>query len=97
MTEIANRSGRDKSSISREIKRGKTEHKNSYLAKRYVYRWDVAQRDYEKNKGGGGRYPRLHSAHPFLQSLQHLITRNRLSLYAAMCVLQKRGMNLISV
>lgn len=35
--------------------------------------------------------PRLHSAHPLLQSLQRLITKNRLSPYAAMCVLQKQG------
>ena len=91
VTEIANRLGRNKSSISREIKRGIAQRTNSDLTKSYVYRWDVAQRNYEKNKGGGGRYPRLHSAHPLLQSLQRLITKNRLSPYAAMCVLQKQG------
>ena len=91
MTKIASRLARNKSSISREIKRGKVERINSDLTKSYVYRWDVAQRNYEKNKGGGGRYPRLHSAHPLLQSLQRLITINRLSPYAAVCVLQKQG------
>jgi len=91
VTEIVNRLGRNKSSISRETKRDKVEHKNSDWTKSYVYRWDVAQRNYEKNKGGGGRYPRLHSAHPLLQSLQRLRTKKRLSPYAAMCVLQKQG------
>ena len=91
VTEIANRLNRNKSSISREIKRGKVERINSDLTTSYVYRWDVAQRDYEKNKGGGGRHPRLHSAHPLLQALVRLITKNRLSPYAAMCVLKKRG------
>ena len=91
VTEIANRLGRNKSSISREMKRGIAQRTNSDWTKSYVYRWDVAQRNYEKNKGGGGRYPRLHSAHPLLQSLQRLIPINRLSPYAAVCVLQKLG------
>ena len=91
MSEIANRLGRHKSSISREVKRGISERINSDLTKSYAYRWDVAQRDYEKNKGGGGRYPRLHSSHPILQPLVRLITKNRLSPYSAMSVLQKQG------
>lgn len=91
MSEIANRLGRNKSSISREIKRGKVEHKNSYWSKSYVFRWNVAQRDYEQNKGGGGRPPKLHSGHPLLASLVKLITENHLSPYCAMRILEKQG------
>ena len=91
VAEIAHRLGRHKASIYREIKRGTSKHINSDLSESYVYRWDVAQRDYEKNKGGGGRHPLLHSAHPLLHLLLHLITKNRLSPYAALCVLKTQG------
>lgn len=90
-SEIAHRLGRHKSSIYREIKRGTTKRTNSDLSVSYVYRWDVAQRLYEKNKGGGGRHPKLHAAHPLLASLAQLITKNSLSPYSAMRVLEKDG------
>lgn len=90
-SEIAHRLGRHKSSIYREIKRGTAERTNSDLSVSYVYRWDVAQRLYEKNKGGGGRHPKLHAAHPLLASLAQLTTENSLSPYSAMRVLEKDG------
>ncbi len=82
---------RHRSCIYREIKRGMTKHTNSDLSESYIYQWDVAQRLYEKNKGGGGRPPKLHSAHPLLASLVKLITENHLSPYCAMRTLEKQG------
>ena len=89
--DIALRLGRHRSSIYREIKRGTTKHINSDLSESYIYQWDVAQRDYEQNKGGGGRHPKLHSRHPLLASLVKLITENHLSPYCAMRILEKQG------
>ena len=63
VAEIAHRLGRHQSTVYREIQRGHVAHVNSDLSVSYIYQWDVAQRHYEKNKGGGGRYPRLHQAH----------------------------------
>lgn len=89
--EIASRLNRHKSTIYREKQRGLVAHVNSDLSASYIYQWDVAQRNYEKNKSGGGRYPKLHQAHPLLSRLTSLITINRLSPYAAMEVLAKQG------
>ena len=89
--DIATRLQRHRSCIYREIKRGTTKHINSDLSESYIYQWDVAQRDYEKNKGGGGRHPKLHSGHPLLASLVKLITENHLSPYCAMRILEKQG------
>lgn len=47
VVEIASRLSRHKSAIYREIKRV-----NSYLSVSCIYQWDVAQRNYEMNKGG---------------------------------------------
>lgn len=91
VAEIARRLNRHKSTIYREIQRGLVAHVNSDLSVSYIYQWDVAQRNYEKNKGSGGRYPRLHQAHPLLSRLTSLISINRLSPYAAMEVLAKQG------
>ena len=89
--DIALRLGRHRSSIYREIKRGVSKHINSDLSVSYIYQWDVAQRDYEQNKGGGGRHPKLHSGHPLLESLVKLITENHLSPYCAMRILEQQG------
>lgn len=92
--EIAQRLNRDKSTIYREIKRGQVKHINSDLTECFVYSWDAAQRNYEKNKGGGGRYPKIHAAHEHIDKLKDLIINHKLSPYAAMKVLQKQGCQL---
>jgi IS30 family transposase len=91
VTEIARRLNRHRSTIYREIQRGLTTHVNSDLSVSYIYQWDVAQRNYEKNQGGGGRHPKLHQAHPLMERLTSLITEKRLSPYAAMEVLTRQG------
>ena len=91
VVEIASRLNRYKSTIYREKQRGLARHINSDLSVSYIYRWDVAQRNYEKNKGGGGRYPKIYQSHPLMPHLTSLITVNRLSPYAAMVVLEKQG------
>ena len=67
VAEIARRLNRHRSTIYREIQRGLVAHVNSDLSVSYIYQWDVAQRDYEKNQGGGGRPPKLHRAHPLME------------------------------
>lgn len=89
--EIASRLNRHKSTIYREKQRGLARRINSDLSVSFIYRWDVAQRNYEKNKGGGGRYPKIYQSHPLMPHLTSLITVNRLSPYAAMVVLEKQG------
>ena len=91
VVEIASRLNRHKSTIYRERQRGLVAHVNSDLSVSCIYQWDVAQRYYEKNKGAGGRYPKLHQAHPLILHLTTLININRLSPYAAMKVLAKQG------
>ena len=91
VAEIARRLNRHRSTIYREIQRGLVAHVNSDLSVSYIYQWDVAQRDYEKNQGGGGRPPKLHRAHPLMERLTSLITEKRLSPYAAMEVLTRQG------
>ena len=91
VAEIARRLNRHRSTIYREIQRGLTAHVNSDLSVSYIYQWDVAQRNYEKNQGGGGRHPKLHQAHPLMERLTSLITEKRLSPYAAMEVLTRQG------
>lgn len=91
VVEIASRLNRHKSTIYREQHRGMSQHINSDLSISYIYQWDVAQRNYEKNKGGGGRYPRIYQSHPLMPHLTTLIKVNRLSPYAAMVVLEKQG------
>ena len=91
VAEIARRLNRHRSTIYREIQRGFVAHVNSDLSVSYIYQWDVAQRDYEKNQGGGGRPPKLHRAHPLMERLTSLITEKRLSPYAAMEVLTRQG------
>lgn len=89
--QIAQRLARHRSTIYREIKRGWTKHLHSDLTTRCVYQWDVAQQDYEKNRGGGGRYPKLYLMYPLLEPLTRLITKKRLSAYAAINILKKQG------
>ena len=75
---------RHRSTIYREIKRGRVTNKRSDWSEYQVYRAQRAQEDYYRNSGAGGPYLKLIWKSEVTNRLSVLMTDNKMSPYAAL-------------
>jgi len=89
--EIAEKMGRNRSTITREIKRGKVKQKRSDLTEREVYRADYAQRDYEEKQGNKGRPIKIKEDKELKRYIREKIRKDRYSPGAIMGEIEEKG------
>ncbi len=87
--EIARELGRSKSTIYREINRGKVKQLNSDLSEKVVYLADYAQRDYVAKESEKGRPLKIGNDMEFVKFVEQEIKENRNSPYVVLCKLCK--------
>lgn len=91
--EIAQRLGVHRSTIYRELKRGKVTHINSQLEQYTTYSADFASDRHEENMTAKGPALKIGADHDLVQRFNHLVLKHKCSLYAARTLLIEQGVN----
>lgn len=91
VADIAAELGHSKSTIYREIKRGKVLQRNADYTEEERYLADYAQRDYNEKKHEKGRYLKIGNDMEFVRYVEHMVKDKKYSPVAALYELNNRG------
>lgn len=93
IVDIAQRLGMHRSSIYRELRRGRVKHLDSELREFYTYSADFSEERHEENMTAKGTQIKIGFNHDLVKQFNSLIFNHHMSLYAARQVLIGRGIH----
>lgn len=93
VADIAQRLGLHRSSIYRELKRGRVKHIDTELRESYTYSADFSEDRHLENMTAKGTQIKIGFNHDLVQQFRRLIFHHRMSLYAARQVLIRKGIS----
>lgn len=88
--EIAAKLGRSKNTIYLELRRGKTTQRDHHYKERIIYSCDKGQYDYDKKQANKGMDSKLALRYDFIDAVEDLIIKKKMSPAAARAVVLKR-------
>ena len=90
VSQIAKALGRDRSTIYREIERGKCIQMDTHLEKKEEYLYDAGQRVHDTLAKNKGRQKKLEPDDIFLQEITYWISEKKYSPEAALCKTEEK-------